>query len=203
MRGAGRRLGVWLLLVPALLLGCRRDQPRKLQPAPGPARFGTERHRRLKGAPRVRTRAKENGKSVELPCSVCHDSRQPNTNNRASNQLDLFHQKLTFRHGSLSCLSCHARGDYDRLSLADGTRVRFTDVVRLCAQCHGPQYRDYSRGSHGGMTGYWDLSRGPRKRNICVDCHDPHTPAYPRVHPAPGPGDRFLGAPKSTGGKHE
>jgi formate-dependent nitrite reductase cytochrome c552 subunit len=66
------------------------------------------------------------------------------------------------------------------------------EAMRLCAQCHGPQYRDYKRGSHGGMTGHWDLSRGERTRNNCVDCHDPHAPAYPGTTPVLPPRDRYL-----------
>ncbi|MFO0949252.1 MAG: hypothetical protein U1D30_25625 [Planctomycetota bacterium] len=33
--------------------------------------------------------------------------------------------------------------------------------------------------------------QGGRQRNNCIDCHAP-TPAYPVVHPARGPNDRFL-----------
>jgi hypothetical protein len=64
-------------------------------------------------------------------------------------------------------------------------------VMDLCGQCHGPQARDYAHGAHGGMTGYWDLSRGPRERNNCIDCHDPHAPAFPKVRPVFAPKDRF------------
>ena len=59
--------------------------------------------------------------------------------------------------------------------------------MTLCAQCHGPQFRDYQHGAHGGMTGYWDLTKGGRMRNNCIDCHDPHAPKYPTVTPGPRP----------------
>jgi hypothetical protein len=78
------------------------------------------------------------------------------------------------------------------LRLADGRSLPYSDVMSLCAQCHGPQFRDYQHGAHGGMTGYWDLSKGGRTRNSCIDCHDPHAPKYPTVTPARGPNDRFL-----------
>ena len=77
------------------------------------------------------------------------------------------------------------------------------EAMQLCAQCHGPQTRDYRRGSHGGMQGYWDLSRGDRVRNHCVDCHDPHAPAFPRFTPLPPPRDRFPPAPPSEGHAHD
>lgn len=130
-----------------------------------------------------------NGKPVEVSCSVCHTTREPNVQNRRGEDLDLFHQGLTVQHGTLSCLSCHNSENYDTLRLADGSSVAYEQSMQLCAQCHGPQYRDYQHGSHGGMNGYWDLSRGGRTRNTCNVCHDPHAPAYPQLKPVFAPKD--------------
>jgi hypothetical protein len=68
------------------------------------------------------------------------------------------------------------------------------EAMRLCAQCHMSQHRDYQHGAHGGMQGHWDLSRGDRIRNHCVECHAPHQPAYPPLRPLPPPQDRFAPA---------
>jgi formate-dependent nitrite reductase cytochrome c552 subunit len=73
-------------------------------------------------------------------------------------------------------------------------------AIELCAQCHGPQYRDYKAGAHGGMTGNWDLSRGPRVRNHCVDCHEAHAPRYPGTRPVLRPNDRIAPNPKEPPG---
>jgi hypothetical protein len=81
--------------------------------------------------------------------------------------------------------------------------VDFEDGMQLCAQCHGPQHRDYLRGAHGGMQGYWDSGRGPKVRNNCLHCHDPHAPKFPAMHPASGPNDRFLSPDSATRSKHE
>ena len=90
-------------------------------------------------------------------------------------------------------MSCHnAAEGYGSLRLADGKSLPYSEVMTLCAQCHGPQYRDYLHGAHGGMTGHWDLTKGGRYRNNCIDCHDSHAPKYPTVMPAAGPNDRFL-----------
>lgn len=124
-----------------------------------------------------------NGNPLMVSCATCHETRKPDLTNNSQEQLDQFHQGLTFKHGQLSCLSCHNAKDYNQLRLADGTNLRFQQVMQLCGQCHGPQYRDYQHGAHGGMNGYWDLKRGPRKRNNCIDCHDPHAPDYPIVTP--------------------
>lgn len=133
------------------------------------------------------------GQPISISCGTCHGTREPNLANRTTADLDLFHQALVMQHGGLACVACHnpERG-YDALRLADGSSVAFENVMTLCAQCHGPQFRDYTNGSHGGMTGYWDRTKGPRERNNCIDCHDPHAPKFPMVHPAPGPNDRFL-----------
>ena len=133
-----------------------------------------------------------NGQAVTANCTTCHATRQPDFAITDGAQLIDFHQGLITQHGDLTCLTCHNPDDYSALRRADGTSLPFTEVMQLCAQCHGPQYRDYVNGSHGGMTGYWDLSRGPRVRNHCIVCHDPHAPQYPQVMPVFKPRDRFL-----------
>ncbi|WP_339909455.1 cytochrome c3 family protein [Symmachiella dynata] len=107
--------------------------------------------------------------------------------------MDEFHGGMAFSHGAVSCLSCHNDQDYDALKLADGRRVEFTEVMTLCAQCHGPQMIAYQHGAHGGMTGHWDLTRGPQVKNNCIDCHNPHSPQFPKMQPTFKPRDRFLG----------
>lgn len=131
------------------------------------------------------------GATAEVACATCHTTRTP-APTRNTEDLDEFHQGLVMKHGDLSCLSCHNSDNYDTLKLADGTEVGFENVMQLCAQCHGPQSRDYHNGSHGGMNGYWDLSRGPRQRNACTVCHDAHAPAYPQLMPVFPPKDIIL-----------
>lgn len=139
------------------------------------------------------------GQPVTLECRACHQIRSANRETRTAGALDEFHQGLSFVHGSLACVACHDERDgYTSLHLADGAAIPFVDSIRLCAQCHGSQFRDFQHGSHGGMTGYWDLSRGGRSRNHCQHCHDPHAPAYPVVYPVAGPRDRFTPATQAT-----
>jgi len=134
------------------------------------------------------------GAATRIACATCHSLRQSNPLPDSPERLESFHRALTFSHGAIICRSCHAEGHHDRLHLADGREIKLTNAMELCSQCHGPQYRDYLHGSHGGMNGYWDLRRGPRVRNHCVDCHDPHAPQIPRVSPVLPPRDRFLEA---------
>ncbi len=145
-----------------------------------------------KGPPTVKTaHADANGIVAEVRCNTCHANRTPNPSAQAGADLKDFHQGLKVQHGQVTCLSCHHADDYESLRLADGRKIGFPQVIDLCSQCHGPQARDYAHGAHGGMNGYWDLSRGPRQRNTCTDCHDPHSPAFPKVRPVFAPKDRF------------
>ena len=137
------------------------------------------------------------GRPIGVRCDTCH-GQGVGGSMAARSDLPEFHRGVVLRHGDLTCATCHPVDAPSGLRLADDRRIAFTQVQELCRQCHGPQYRDYVRGSHGGMRGYWDLTRGPRERNACVMCHAAHAPAYPQVIPAPPPRDRFLGRSASS-----
>lgn len=134
----------------------------------------------------------ESGEPVTAACSTCHATRSPNFENRIASDLNEFHQGMHVAHGQITCLSCHNSTDYDTLKRADGSSIEYPKVMRLCAQCHGSQTTDFQHGAHGGVNGYWDLSRGPRTKNNCIDCHNPHAPKFPAMRPTFKPIDRFL-----------
>lgn len=159
--------------------------------APEQARFPVT-IKKPSGPPQAHGVDPRGGAAVTVACATCHATRPPNLANHATVDLDLFHQGLHVQHGANTCVSCHNPQDYNSLHLANGSRVEFVDVVTLCSQCHGPQYRDFQHGAHGGMNGYWDLTRGPRERNGCTSCHDPHAPRFQGAHPVLPPRDRFL-----------
>jgi hypothetical protein len=141
----------------------------------------------------------DKGNPIRIACATCHTTKPANVTARLGTPLTQFHQEVLGPHGQLSCVSCHNTSDgYASLRLADGRTVPYAESMTLCAQCHGTQYRDYQHGAHGGMTGYWDLTKGGRTRNTCTTCHNPHAPKYPVVIPAPRPHDRF-----SPRGPHE
>lgn len=132
------------------------------------------------------------GRPIRVSCASCHSQRKHDTLPASASELKEFHQNLSFEHGTLTCAQCHQAGDATSLHLADGRKIPMTEVMLLCGQCHGPQYRDYGKGAHGGMQGYWDRTRGGRTRNNCVDCHDPHLPRYQPGQPVLLPRDRGL-----------
>lgn len=178
-----------------LALGCNRaDDPRFTRSAPRP-----------EGAPKL-THIREPdkltsiesgqldplGQPIRVACESCHSQKKSETLPASSAELKEFHQTLRVEHGTLTCGQCHQPGKATSLRLADGRLVAMTDVMQLCGQCHGPQLRDYGKGAHGGMQGYWDRTRGERVRNNCVDCHDPHVPKYQPGRPVLPPRDRGL-----------
>jgi hypothetical protein len=208
------RTGVWLALalVPALgagvvagrlITGQPSDPPQPLyQPEPPPpGEFWPIFVNLPEGPPRVDTgRTDDLGRPITVSCASCHAALTPNPARKSPDEPPMqFHQGLTFDHGGLSCLSCHNPNNYNTLRLADGAAVPYPDVMTMCAQCHAPQARDWEHGAHGGMTGYWDRTRGERIRKSCIDCHDPHAPAFPAMTPTFKPIDRFLGPAHGDG----
>jgi hypothetical protein len=140
--------------------------------------------------------------SIEKTCMNCHvlwDSRK-----RQSNVL-VQHKDIRLDHGENdNCLNCHEPDQRDKLTLRGGKQIGFADSVQLCAQCHGPTWRDWQRGAHGRTNGYWDKSRGTQIRQMCVACHDPHHPAFPKLDPFPGPNTLRMGtAPEGSEEKYE
>lgn len=133
---------------------------------------------------------------LRVPCLTCHSLRAERQSLRDGKlpekpeELQAFHVGMVFQHGDNRCSSCHVPDRADQLHLANGEKIPTSEAIRLCAQCHGTQWRNYQHGAHGGMTGYWDLSRGPRARNHCVECHDPHAPKYVGGLPVLEPRDR-------------
>jgi len=122
-------------------------------------------------------------------CETCHDQPPDPTWQPAPGEL--FHDGVEIEHGTLTCGQCHDP-ETRALHLADDRIVPWVEVLRLCAQCHGPQHRDYKHGAHGGLNGHWDPRRGARIRNNCVDCHAPHAPAIGKIKPVFAPKDRYL-----------
>jgi hypothetical protein len=133
------------------------------------------------------------GNPIGIECATCHGGPDALAS-RADVPPD-FHSGIELGHGDLSCDSCHAPDDRTQLRLSNGETLEMEEVIRLCAQCHGTQYRSFQHLAHGGARGYWDRTKGPVIRNSCVACHAAHRPAYPLVRPAAPPNDRFLTHP--------
>ncbi len=104
------------------------------------------------------------------------------------------HTGIALSHGMNDrCFNCHDRDDRSKLVLHDGTLIGFSEVPRLCSQCHGTVFRDWQRGTHGKSMGSWNEDSAAQHRLGCNDCHDPHSPAYPPFVPLPGPNTLRMG----------
>lgn len=124
-------------------------------------------------------------------CNECHRFFQsPPMERRTLVQ----HSDILLSHGMNDrCFNCHDRRDRERLVLHDNSTVGFDQVPQLCAQCHGPVYADWLRGTHGKTMGSWDLAGGKQRRLECNECHDPHAPAYLPIAPLPAPNTLRMG----------
>lgn len=132
-----------------------------------------------------------------LRCSECH--RLFRSPVQASKRL-MQHRDVILDHGlNDRCFGCHDRGNRERLALGSGDTLPFSEAPRLCAECHGTTYRDWQRGTHGKTTGYWNPALGAQKRLSCIECHDPHAPAFAAMVPLPGPQTLRMGTPHGAG----
>jgi len=139
--------------------------------------------------------------SIAKGCMDCHvlwDSRD-----RQSTVL-VQHKNVMLDHGENdNCMNCHDTDQRDKLILRGEQLIDFADSSQLCAQCHGPTWRDWQRGTHGRTNGYWDPTRGTQTRQMCVACHDPHHPAFPKLKLFPAPNTLRMGDPDAAHGEHE
>ncbi len=108
------------------------------------------------------------------------------------------HTRIELRHGRNNrCLGCHDQQDRNTLGIGGGETVGFADSDQLCATCHGPTWRDWERGIHGRSAGSWKIGSEERSKLTCVQCHDPHAPAFATMAPLPGPNTLRMGDPGS------
>ena len=145
----------------------------------------------------------------DFDCYVCHEKGKPPPL-RFDAQQNLIipkeHEDIVMKHGTHNrnnnCFNCHDEQNLEQLQTRDGRQVKLAESPPLCGSCHGPTYRDWEAGAHGRTGGYWDRAAGPIKRQICVDCHDPHHPKIPPRKPAPGPHPLHPVTALATGASH-
>ena len=118
-------------------------------------------------------------------CTECHGFfPSPSETLRPLTQ----HRHIERKHGiNNRCFNCHHRQHRNAFVDDKGAPIPYDEPQELCAKCHGPVYRDWTHGVHGRTNGYWNTSMGPMERRKCVECHDPHAPAFGSMPPAPGP----------------
>jgi hypothetical protein len=130
----------------------------------------------------------------DYDCYGCHEKNNPPPIRYDANQKIIIpkeHSDIVMGHGSHDrnnlCYNCHNEQNLATLQVRDGRELKFDNIPPLCGSCHGPTYRDWEAGAHGRTSGYWTGPPAKMKRQICVDCHNPHSPKIPPRKPAPGP----------------
>lgn len=118
-----------------------------------------------------------------FPCSRCHAALIPNSTHR---KMRWAHEEIELHHDEENrwCLDCHSAENRDKLHLASGKLIDFTESYKLCGQCHGEKLRDWKAGVHGKRTGSWS---GKKLYLLCANCHNPHSPHFKPIAPMPPP----------------
>ncbi|HWX22572.1 MAG TPA: hypothetical protein VN578_21935 [Candidatus Binatia bacterium] len=130
----------------------------------------------------------------DFDCYGCHEKGKPPTLRFDTNQNIIVpkeHSDVVMGHGrhnrNNNCFNCHDEHNLLLLQVRDGREIKLEESPPLCGSCHGPTYRDWEAGAHGRTGGYWNRAAGELKRQICVDCHNPHSPKIPSRTPFPPP----------------
>lgn len=119
----------------------------------------------------------------EYKCSECHEDFTTLTRQQdlASEHSEIYDN---FDHGiNTRCINCHHQEDRNAYVDHDGGIIPASTPARLCAKCHGPTYRDWQKGAHGRVNGFWDPGKGEQTKVLCVQCHDPHSPSFKPMVP--------------------
>jgi hypothetical protein len=155
-------------------------------------------------------RAKDEDALSDFDCYACHEKGKPPTLRFDAHQnliIPREHSDIVMGHGehgrNNNCFNCHNENNLELLQTRDGRVLKFQDSPQLCGSCHGPTYEDWEVGAHGRISGYWNRSMGPITRQLCVNCHNPHSPTFQGRKPAPGPHPlRLTGAKPADGADH-
>lgn len=132
-------------------------------------------------------------------CSECHTSLVPLAHQQ---EVIPVHNNVTLSHGlNTRCINCHHPKNRDVYVDHEGGEIPAEEPARLCSKCHGPTYREWELGIHGRQNGYWSAELGERKKLLCIQCHDPHNPAFKPMVPEPPP-QRTRFASDSHEGEH-
>ncbi|HPM31332.1 MAG TPA: cytochrome c3 family protein [Chryseolinea sp.] len=113
-----------------------------------------------------------------FPCTNCHSKPIDQLALGRKENEKKAHWDIKIIHGNtdvMNCSTCHTDSNLNELTSLTGTPIVFNQSFKLCSQCHSTQYKDWVGGSHGKRLNGW---APPRTINTCVNCHNPHQPAF-------------------------
>ncbi|MBF0280191.1 MAG: hypothetical protein HQM13_20495 [SAR324 cluster bacterium] len=117
------------------------------------------------------------------PCMDCHEEQEV----QPERELTEEHEDLVLDHGKQRfwCLTCHFAGkEKNYLRSLKEQKIDFNESHLLCGQCHFERQKDWLMGAHGKRVGSWSEERTIL---LCVECHNPHSPAIKPQLPDPIP----------------
>ncbi|MDH5380935.1 MAG: hypothetical protein OEW75_08785 [Cyclobacteriaceae bacterium] len=120
---------------------------------------------------------------TSFPCLSCHTEPLEDLKNKQENGKQA-HWDIKINHAEnnvMGCITCHDQNSMDGLTAINKGKITYNESFKLCLQCHSTQYNDWLGGAHGKSLGGWVE---PRIMNNCVNCHDPHSPAFEPRWPA-------------------
>ncbi len=126
------------------------------------------------------------GELGDTACVDCHASMEvPKVPPRASVSM---HENAKMEHGTNDrCFTCHSAENRGTLVDLQKAPIPFAQSDRVCAQCHAAVHRDWEAGAHGRRNGSWKATDVSLTVAACVACHDPHSPKFKSLQPAPAP----------------
>ncbi len=115
-------------------------------------------------------------------CTECHTKpidklKQDQVGEKAA------HWNIKLAHAGseiMNCATCHTSNNMDNLHSLTNSEIDFNYSYKLCSQCHQKEFKDWKGGAHGKQLGGW---APPRLSNTCVNCHNPHKPAFEKRWP--------------------
>ena len=116
------------------------------------------------------------------PCNSCHTESIPKL--KEGYDIQKAHWNINVMHApsnTMNCTTCHNESNLNNLHSITSSEISFNQSYKLCAQCHSTQYNDWVGGAHGKKLGGW---APPTIKNNCVNCHNPHKPAFEPRWPA-------------------
>jgi len=119
-------------------------------------------------------RAKE---ITSFPCQNCHDGPLSQMKSKNEGEANA-HWDIELNHADgqvMNCTTCHHEGQMNELTSLQGEAISLDESFKLCGQCHSTQYKDWKGGAHGKNISGW---QAPRVIKTCVNCHNPHQPAF-------------------------
>lgn len=119
-----------------------------------------------------------------FPCANCHSKSLDQLQAATEEEVKKAHWNIELKHadaGVMECTTCHNETNIEELRSITGKGISLDHSYKLCGQCHSTQYKEWQGGGHGKRLGGW---APPRVISSCVNCHNPHAPAFASKWPA-------------------